>query len=750
MKRAALALFALLCMVAPLRAQQGEFSFQVTQNWGSGYQGEIRIKNVGAQSVVDWGLSFDFASEITSIWDATLVSRVGQRTTVSHGGWNREIAPGATVSFGFVGLPGGTVAPPTNFQLTGGSGGGGGGGGGGGSANGAPATPTLSILANQDGSATVVWTIWGGNNATQWDLQENGSRIHRANLPDGTPNSQRVEYRLTGRDYAANEYRVVVRNAHGVSRSNVVPFTFGGASKLVVVGLDGANQATMASVPLLQERRYDLKMLGFNRPTVSVIASNPSVVAAASNGATLTLVGLRPGRASLKLREENTGETRYLGVRVLEPNGAIPGAPVPAIGSVSEDTTEDLEFWRGFDEPQRGRRMDVRYIYLNGGPFNGWRTWHPIDGFRVISYLRESQKLGIIPYFVWYNIPDGGESYWINREHIADRDYMRAYFRDLRFTLELIQKYAPDEPVGMILEPDFLGYMMQMSGLQPGQIPAQTRAVYDEGVLTKGVDPNFGNHVTGLVKAINYTIAKYAPNVRFGWQFNLWASPGIHVVVPAKGLMRITDTMGIDAGRAAIQKETEAIAAYYRNAGVTSSGAHFVSIDKYGLDAGAQPGAAQDPAGSTWFWNADHWNNYLLFTKTLKAKTKLPVVLWQLPVGRINSSLAISPYTGQRFDDLPNTHRRFEDSAPTFFFGDRFTATGARLAYFGENRGGDKKIKVSGNVVTWGEHISAAQKSGVTMLLFGAGVGESTDGVGSPPTDDWWWIAKAQEFLARR
>ena len=61
-----------------------------------------------------------------------------------------------------------------------------------------------------------------------------------------------------------------------------------------------------------------------------------------------------------------------------------------------------------------------------------------------------------------------------------------------------------------------------------------------------------------------------------------------------------------------------------------------------------------------------------------------------------------------------------------------------------------KKIKVSGSTVTWGEHISAAQKSGVTMLLFGAGVGESTDGIGGPPSDDWWWITKAQEFLAGR
>jgi hypothetical protein len=43
------------------------------------------------------------------------------------------------------------------------------------------------------------------------------------------------------------------------------------------------------------------------------------------------------------------------------------------------------------------------------------------------------------------------------------------------------------------------------------------------------------------------------------------------------------------------------IADYYVAAGVLSHGAHFVSIDKYGLDGGFG-GAA--PWNSTWFWNA--------------------------------------------------------------------------------------------------------------------------------------------------
>ena len=37
-------------------------------------------------------------------------------------------------------------------------------------------------------------------------------------------------------------------------------------------------------------------------------------------------------------------------------------------------------------------------------------------------------------------------------------------------------------------------------------------------------------------------------------------------------------------------------------------------------------------------------------------------------------------------------------------------------------------------------------EAGVTTMLFGAGVGASTDCVGTPPADNYWWITKAQRY----
>ncbi len=612
-----------------------------------------------------------------------------------------------------------------------------------------PAVPSLSVqsVAGKPGTYLATFNIWWGQNATSWRLLENGKTIYTGALTASTPNPQTATYQITGKSYGVYQYQAVALNAAGSTASAPTAIAVGGASKILIPGADVSAQSLEVTVPL-GLTSFAISDLGTTSPRFRVTTNNASVARPSlGDPTTLAINALAPGFTSVRITDDATGETRYLGVRVKDASGALPALPdTLAVGSVSEDTPSDLAFFRGYAGDDTNKRVDIRYIYLNGGPENGWRTWSDTDGGRLTSYLRESQKLGQIPYLVYYNIPDGGESYTTNLAHIGSRSYMQGYFRDLKFTLDTIRAMSPDRPVGMILEPDFLGYLMQNSGKQADQIAAMTDAIYDAGALTRGVDPTFSNTVQGLVNAINYLISKAAPNVTFGWQFNLWASPGLTTAIPAKGLMRLTDTMGIAAGRAAIASEAKAIAQYYIRAGVLSHGAKFVSIDKYGLDAGAENGAAANPAGSTWFWNADHWNNYLLFAKTLHDETKLPVTLWQLPVGHINGSTSANPYTGGTFADQANVSGHYEDSAPDFFLGDSFTLSGERLAYFAKNQGKDPKITVSGNTVTWGSHMAEAAAAGINAILFGAGVGDSTHGTGSPPGDAGWWITQVQRY----
>ncbi|RIV35899.1 chitinase [Micromonospora radicis] len=92
-------------------------SFVKTSDWGSGWEGKYTITNAGTGTVNGWSLTFDLPAGTTvgTYWDALLTSS-GQRYTFTNRSWNGTIAPGASVSFGFLGSGPGV---PTNCQLNG-------------------------------------------------------------------------------------------------------------------------------------------------------------------------------------------------------------------------------------------------------------------------------------------------------------------------------------------------------------------------------------------------------------------------------------------------------------------------------------------------------------------------------------------------------------------------------------------------------------------------------------------------------
>ncbi|QSH40590.1 cellulose binding domain-containing protein [Lentisphaerota bacterium ZTH] len=493
----------------------------------------------------------------------------------------------------------------------------------------------------------------------------------------------------------------------------------GGSVTIPAVDKDGT--AMQLDLQLNKDTEFEF---GDADKQYTVETNNPKILNVSVADGKMVLRGLKPGRAALRI---NNG-ARFIGVKVLTAEGNVPGLPDDyiSIGSVSEDSPADLGFWEKWGEGSKAKRVDVRYVYLNGGAGkNNWRTWGNKDGDRCSRFIQNSLRLGMVPFFVWYNIPDGGESYTTDLAHIQNPEYMLNYFKDLVFMLKMCKQYAGNEMVGFVLEPDFIGYMAQNSGKTPEQIDAQTEMAYASGALAKGTDPEFPDNLNGLVRAISYTFKKYLPNSYIGWQFNLWADPAANVF-----------TMIVDRGKT--EEFAGKITDYYLAAGVNEN-TDFVSIDKYGYDAGG--------AGNGWFFNAVMWMNYLRFCEIMHNKTGKDVVLWQLPVGHINGSTAVSPYTEQRFADHKNVVKDYEDSAPVFFLGDTFTAQGSKMdaAHFMQSDS-DTHVTVSGSNITWGSHMDKAKAAGIKTILFGAGVGASTDGVGSPPTDHYWWITKVQDY----
>jgi len=94
-----------------------QFQWEVTTDWGTGFQGALGFVNTSGVAFNDWRLEFDLTHDITSIWDAEVLSHVGNHYVIGPAGWNAQVQPGGTVSFGFVASPGSPAGPPGNLRL---------------------------------------------------------------------------------------------------------------------------------------------------------------------------------------------------------------------------------------------------------------------------------------------------------------------------------------------------------------------------------------------------------------------------------------------------------------------------------------------------------------------------------------------------------------------------------------------------------------------------------------------------------
>ncbi len=80
---------------------QGNCSYVIVNNWGSGFVGAIRITNKGTSAINGWNVSWKYANGTTlsGTWNAN----VSGSYSASNLSWNAVIQPGQTVEFGFQG-----------------------------------------------------------------------------------------------------------------------------------------------------------------------------------------------------------------------------------------------------------------------------------------------------------------------------------------------------------------------------------------------------------------------------------------------------------------------------------------------------------------------------------------------------------------------------------------------------------------------------------------------------------------------
>ncbi|MET8374126.1 glycoside hydrolase family 18 chitinase [Streptomyces microflavus] len=147
-------------------------TFTKKSDWGSGFEGQWTVKNTGTTALSSWTIEWDYpaGTRVNSAWDAT-VTNSGNRWTAKNLGWNGNIAPGASLSFGFNGSGPGA---PSGCKLNGAS------------CDGstvpgdnppsAPGTPTTSDVTNT--SVKLSWSAATDDKGVKnYDVLRNGATI---------------------------------------------------------------------------------------------------------------------------------------------------------------------------------------------------------------------------------------------------------------------------------------------------------------------------------------------------------------------------------------------------------------------------------------------------------------------------------------------------------------------------------------------------------------------------------------------
>ncbi|NQW53970.1 MAG: cellulose binding domain-containing protein [Rhodospirillales bacterium] len=130
--------------------------YKVSDNWGAGFIGNMQVA-AGATALKGWTVEFDAAFAITNIWNAQIVSHVGNHYVIKNMSYNGTVRANQDTSFGFQATPGSDGTAATGFALNGIS-------SGSGTPAPAPVLPSLSIAdatrAERDsGTAMLDFTV---------------------------------------------------------------------------------------------------------------------------------------------------------------------------------------------------------------------------------------------------------------------------------------------------------------------------------------------------------------------------------------------------------------------------------------------------------------------------------------------------------------------------------------------------------------------------------------------------------------
>lgn len=241
----------------------------------------------------------------------------------------------------------------------------------------------------------------------------------------------------------------------------------------------------------------------------------------------------------------------------------------------------------------------------------------------VFDYIKQSERLGIKTAIVWYNLGKDGEQWGPVTKNLASSAYMKDYVDRYEYVLDQMAEAGQSDYI-LVLEPDMYGFLMWGPDGAGGSVVTDPAIIPVEmsranQLAGKTYAPNFAGFAKFLVARAREKLTK---GVIVGHMPNHWGG-----IIPGE----------VGWGR----KEAHILsglrcAKFLNGLGADGLG-DIVFVEKADHDAGHKQPANSWNNGESWVWDSTRHANYFLWTRTIAAKTGLPICGWQVSQGNMGN-----------------------------------------------------------------------------------------------------------------
>jgi aryl-phospho-beta-D-glucosidase BglC (GH1 family) len=347
-------------------------SFAVVNDWGSGFQGQITIADNTPTPINNWSLQFNFNHTITDLWNGSIVSHSGNQYVVGNAGYDSSIAPGQSVTIGFIANPGNVTDQPTNLVLN---------------YSGSNPPPTVAKPAAASQSVVtgnqVNLSALGADVSGESILTYTWAAVGTAPAPvNFSVNGNNAAKNTLATFSAAGQYtfQVTIADSSGQSVTSTVPVTVAQSLSSVAVSPSSANVNTGATQQFTAQADDQFG---------HVLSNQPSFTWAAGGGGSVNSTGLytapsTPGSTTVKAS-----------------TGAFSGSAAVTVTSPSSNSLNATATFTDVNDWGSGFTGNITIANQGTSAINGWTlqfdfagTISPIWNGTIISHVGNHYVVG--------------------------------------------------------------------------------------------------------------------------------------------------------------------------------------------------------------------------------------------------------------------------------------------------------------------------------------------------------------------